>query len=44
MSHVYPKRQKVAITWRLRNIHDKMGGKSEGEVFIHAETSNHRAK
>jgi hypothetical protein len=32
-------------TWRLRNIHDRIGGKSEGEAFIHAEASNnHRAQ
>jgi hypothetical protein len=32
-------------TLRLRNIHDKIGGKSEGEEFIHAEASDtHRAE
>jgi hypothetical protein len=34
-----------ASTLRLRNIHNKIGGKSEGEEFIHAEASdNNRAE
>src|SRR6266487_3263394 len=36
---------KTTSTWRLRNIHDKIGGKSEGEKCIHAEASNaHRVE
>jgi hypothetical protein len=35
----------VTSTLRLRNIHDKIGGKSEGEEFIDAEASdNNRAE
>jgi hypothetical protein len=32
--------EKPTSTLRLRNIHDKIGGKSEGEEFIHAEASD----
>jgi hypothetical protein len=32
-------------TLRLRNVHDKIGGKSEEEELIHAEASDtHRAE